>query len=73
METLQELKAINKQEREIEMWKIYFNSELNRKDIIGDINCSVILDDIQSEIDCGKFWMKRLHEDLTSEYEYRNK
>lgn len=73
METLQELIAVNKQERDIEMYRMYFRSELTRKEIIGDINCGNILNDIQSEIDCGKFWLQRLLEDLKSEYEYRNK
>ena len=73
METLQELISVAQRERQIEMYRMYFRSELNRKEIIGDINCGNILNDIQSEIEEGKFWLKRLLEDLKSEYEYRNK
>lgn len=73
METLQELIAVNKQERDIEMWKMYFRSELNRKEIHTDMTCENILKDIQNEIDCGKHFLQRTLEDLKSEYEYRNK
>jgi hypothetical protein len=73
MQTLQELISIASEERTKEMWKMYFRSELSRKDVIGDINCQSILDDIQNEIDCGKGFLKRTLEDLTDEYEYRHK
>ncbi len=61
----------SQRERQISMWRMYFRSELSRKEIIGDTNCQSILDDIQNEIDCGKFWLKRTLEDLTDEYKNR--
>jgi len=72
METLQEIKSVNRQEREIDRFKSAFRGcQSEPCHTLRDKYQSEILDDIRSEIVNGRKYLIPLLKELTEEYQYK--
>lgn len=72
METLQELKAVNKQERDIDRFRSAFRGYQSEPCfILRDKYQAEIIDDITAEVEEGRKYLKPLLEELTDEFNNR--